>query len=548
MSAKELAHLEALRLTFGTAPARQKRALLRRLAGATFGNAATLTRYHEALAFIVAYPDDAATLALARAQLRDFAARADLARERDKLANSGIAGTAVHYRLFWMMAHRLARRLHGRLHLNWDEVADFGPRLKAALPLLLPPITAEAVERSDAPIKDIVDHLRGRQSDAAWLAARYEEIGDAFLREHLHDTVDAAYVLAPGSGYPSRSSAWHARAPRAWRKTPPPSGRPDLAAELKRPPRAVRRVGRAEGQALIDLAREAMLTRQRDLAAFSWGNADDVVMVDDGDGLAFAIIGSLPRHRLPLPAVHGWIMLRNRVPVGYVQTDTLLKGSELSFNVFETFRGVEAGHLFARVLAVTRHLFDARAFSIEPYQLGEGNDEGIASGAWWFYYKLGFRPIADGPKRVLASELKRMARNPAHRSSAATLMRLARGHMVWEPEAGRRAWLPLVPALGLGLRMARGPTALEDALRRANARFGVGSTKRWSVDERAAWANMAPLALALPGVRRWGVDERRAAIDALKCKGAKSESAFLRRVDAHPQLTRSMQALLAAQG
>ena len=49
--------------------------------------------------------------------------------------------------------------------------------------------------------------------------------------------------------------------------------------------------------------------------------------------------------------------------------------------------------LFApRLLAARAHLFGTRSFSIEPYQLGKNNDEGIASGAWWFYAKLGFRP------------------------------------------------------------------------------------------------------------------------------------------------------------
>jgi hypothetical protein len=35
-------------------------------------------------------------------------------------------------------------------------------------------------------------------------------------------------------------------------------------------------------------------------------------------------------------------------------------------------------------------LFDVDSFTINPYQLGDGNDEALASGAWWFYYKFGF--------------------------------------------------------------------------------------------------------------------------------------------------------------
>ena len=37
-------------------------------------------------------------------------------------------------------------------------------------------------------------------------------------------------------------------------------------------------------------------------------------------------------------------------------------------------------------------MFGSDTFAIYPYQLGHENDEGLDSGAWWFYYKLGFRP------------------------------------------------------------------------------------------------------------------------------------------------------------
>jgi hypothetical protein len=287
-----------------------------------------------------------------------------------------------------------------------------------------------------------------------------------------------------------------------------------------------------------------MLTRARDLAAFSWGSEDDVTLVDDGDGLSFALIGSLPERRLPLPVVHGWIMLRNRVPVGYVQTDTLLAGSELSFNVFPTFRGAEAGYLFARVLATARHVLGARAFSLEPYQLGAGNYEGIDSGAWWFYYKLGFRPIAPGPQRVLARELARLRRDPAHRSSRKTLLALAEGHLVYEPEAGQRAWLPLMPSLGLARRWHAGSASAVDAAEQALRRFAAQGFGEWSVAERQAWQRLAPLLLALGGVASWSALEKQMAVEAVLAKAGRHEIEFARRVAAHAPLTLALQRLL----
>ena len=537
-----LRRLEALRLQYGGDAGTRKRELLAQLRGASFGSAATLTRYHEILCFIAAYPDDARLLAAVRRESRAFSRRPDLARWRAALADSGMAGTATHYNYFWMKARWLALRFPRRFRVNWS-VPEFEARLKAALPLLLPWHQAEAVKRSALPLRVIVDRLRGNLTDAAFLAQAIEGMaGDSFAREHIHDSIDAAFVLQPGHGFPSRTLAWHAAAPWVLRASPPSAVRPDLQVELQRKPAGVRRVGATEGRVLIELAREAMLTRGRDLAAFSWGDLRDVMLVDDGDGLAFALIGSLPERRLPLPVVHGWLMLRNRVPVGYVQTDCLLAGAEVAFNVFPTFRGAEAGYLFARVLACTHHLLGARAFSIEPYQLGYGNQEGIESGAWWFYYKLGFRPIAPEPRRLLAAEQERMRRQPAHRSSAALLLRMASGHMVWQPEAGRRAWLPLVPGLGLARGWESGTTAAQAALRR----FGIGGTPRWPRDEWAAWERLAPFLLALGEVEAWSAADKHSAVAALRAKGGMREIEFLRRVEAHAPLRAAFERLLAS--
>ncbi|MGH8458006.1 MAG: hypothetical protein ACRESV_01540, partial [Nevskiales bacterium] len=71
----------------------------------------------------------------------------------------------------------------------------------------------------------------------------------------------------------------------------------------------------------------------------------------------------------------------------------------------------------------------------DPYQLGKDNEEGIASGAWWFYYKLGFRPRAAQARGILRRELARMKARSKHRSSARTLRKLAEWPLffVFEP-------------------------------------------------------------------------------------------------------------------
>ena len=390
--------------------------------------------------------------------LARFARRADLRRFRDALADSGIAGTAIRYRFFWSTLRWLAQRWPQRIAIerNEPEVAD---KLAAALPLLLSWAEAATQKQLDTPAFAAIDRLRARgERAAAFLARRIAAMpGDDFTREAFHDAIEPSYELEPGPDTPARGSAFYAAAPMAFQHAPLRRVRPDLRVELARPHRAERRLGAREGVRLIELARGAMLTRSRDLDAFAYGNPRDVRLVEDGGGLAFALIGIVPERRQLIPATCGYLILHNGVPIGYGEAFVIGRSATMTFNIFESFRGGETAYTFCRTLAMVRQVFGAESFSFDQYQLGQGNDEAIASGAWWFYYKLGFRPIAAGARRLLRAELARMRADPRHRSSAATLRALAESHLLFDFDRRRRPSLPPLaePGLRVGAALAR---------------------------------------------------------------------------------------------
>jgi len=207
-----LKRLEALRLSYGGVAAICKRRLLEQLRTRRFNSANAVLRYHEVLCWLAAYPDDSAILALVHAALTSFARRTDLARFRINLGNSGIAGTAIRYNFFWMMSRWLVEEMPQRLVLDWDS-GDFEPRLRAVLPLLLGWNQAEAARRSAFPVRKLIDHVRGDESAAVFVLNAIGNLpGDTFTREHLHDALDPAYTLQPAAGFPSRTTAHHARA------------------------------------------------------------------------------------------------------------------------------------------------------------------------------------------------------------------------------------------------------------------------------------------------------------------------------------------------
>ena len=383
MTTATLGALERRKDQYGAGCVEAKLELLRRLARADLRSARAVRRLHEVLCFLRAYPDDARLLAQVDGMLARFHLRTDLRRARAALADSGIAGTAIRYRFFWSTLRWLAQRWPQRLVIDRSET-EVADRLAAALPLILTWADAATLKLLDPPAFAAIDRLRGRgEGAAAFLVRRIAAMpGDGFTREAFHDAIEASYELEPGSDTPARTRARHTAAPFSYQREPLRRARPDLREELGRLHRAVRLVSPREGEQLIELARSAMVTRSRDLDAFAYGNAHDVRLVDDGGGLGFALIGVTPERRALVPATCGYLILHNGVPIGYGEAFAIGRSATMTFNIFESFRGGEAAHTFARTLAMVRHVFGAESFSLDQYQLGKGNDEAIASGAW----------------------------------------------------------------------------------------------------------------------------------------------------------------------
>jgi hypothetical protein len=553
---RALAELERHRARFGPGAAAARLATLRVLERATLPRAADVARLHDALCFLRAYPDSPPVLRVVDRMLRGFQDRADLARHAAALGDSGIAGTMIEFRFFWPTARWLAARWGRQLHVVWPEF-EHVDRLEDLLPLLTLFAETPALDEIDWTPRQWLARLAGRdESDAAFLVRRFDALPmDEFAKEKLYDQLDPPLRLAPGADTPARTREVVAgRRPVVFQRRTPARTRPDLRAAARRPI-TMREVPRAEAARLIDLARAAMVTRQRDLDAFSWADPADVRMADAGEGLCFAVMGVRPERRLLLESVHGMLTLKNGVPIGYVLVGSLFGSAEIAYNVFETWRGMEAARIYGRVLAVTRRLFGCDSFTIVPYQLGEGNDEALETGAWWFYQKLGFAPRDRAARALMRAELDRMRRRPGHRSSRATLARLARANLFLHLGRAREDVMGIVPLPAVGLAVQRRVAerfgsdrerASRVAVAEAAARLGGGPDRRWANGERLAWERWSPLVTALPGIERWSAAERRALVEVIRAKGGRRESEYVRRFDAHPRLRSGLRRLAVA--
>jgi hypothetical protein len=553
--------LDRLKAGYGPGAAARKLALLRGLDRGRLGRAGDVLRLHEILCWLRAYPDDAPVLARVERMLRAFPRRGDLRRHAASLADSGIAGTEIRFRFFQPTASDLARRFPRLLRIDWKSFRN-QDLLERLLPLLSLYAETPALDEYALTPREWVERMKDRrETDAHWLVRRFDALRvDPFVREKLYDELDAPLVLSPGPGTPARTNAKDGAAQGArrgaaavfYQMEPLSRARPGLPEEIFRPPLAVRSVPPRRGRALIALAREAMVTRARDLDVFCWASPDDVRLVDCGRGLQFACIGVVPERRLMLEAVYGLLTLKNGVPIGYVLMSALFGSSEIAYNVFETYRGAEAGAVYGRVLATARALFGVDAFTIYPYQLGHGNPEAIRSGAWWFYRKLGFVPRDAQTVRLMRREAARMKTDPGHLSSPATLEKLAAQNLFYQTGRPRKDVIGVLSLADVGLRVTKRVAerfgsdregAAKECSREAARALGVRTFGGFTRGERMAWERWAPLVTILPGLERWSKGARRALVDVIRAKGGRRESDFVLLFDRHRPLRRAVAAL-----
>jgi hypothetical protein len=131
--------------------------------------------------------------------------------------------------------------------------------------------------------------------------------------------------------------------------------------------------------------------------------------------------------------------------------------------------------LYARTLNVFHHFTGARAFSLDPYQIGHENEEGIESGAFWFYRKLGFRPTRKDILRLALKEEEKIKTRKGYRTTAATLRKLAASPMIFELDSERRGDWDHFQIRKIGFKAQRGLSAEE---KQALAQISKGKASR----------------------------------------------------------------------
>jgi hypothetical protein len=556
-----LEQLDAARRRVGEIASVRLENLLRALGRHNFHDAQSLARFHDGLVFLRAFPPNPALLRRVESLLASFSQRiarlqaqdADLSiLDEEELA--GIAGTTLSALWNYDEVAWLARRFARVVAIDWDEY-DKTERMAAALPRFIPLLEEDAWVEADVPYRRWLQAASGG-CELAWLIRQFERLPvSPEERAEIFGALELPVRWQLGNSRATRTlgkrpvrQIFYHRGPLIQRREV------SLAQELAAPPLRIKKLSRREGGKIIDLCREATTVRYRELYGTSRGDPAQVVHANVGRGVEIFLWGLPAERRLSLRAYQAGFTLKNGVPINYIEGIALFEWMEIGFNTFYAYRDGETAWVYAQALRMLHQVLGVTCISVYPYQLGQGNEEAIKSGAFWFYRKLGFRPMRPELARLAATEEKKITANPAYRTPAATLRRLAQGHVVYEmPSSQIGAWDRFqMRNVGLAVqpRMAEKFAGDSSRIRRA-AKDRVAQllgldVERCTVREQRAFEDYALVLSLIPGLARWESAEKRQVEEIIRAKANSSEPVYSRLLQRHSQLRSAVLAIGSA--
>jgi len=557
-STRLLRELTELKRNFGRS-SRALEQLLRALGHYRFNDAGELVRFHESLLFFRAYPPNSSILKQVEAILKSFPQRILQLQESDAdlspLDNpevSGISSTSVTSNFSYAIVCWLVANYPAQLSIDWDWFEE-EERFGAAMPRFLPLLAEDAMVEAHVPCHDWLRAAKGRVNEVVWLIERFQSLEmSEKAKAELHDQLKI-HVIWKFSVSVSRTRI-QLRPRKIFFHNAPLIARRDVsfAVELAAPRIPIERLSPAQGEKILDIARATSAVRYRELHGFTFGDSRRVLKADLGRGTEAFVIGVPAENRLPLRAYHAALILKNGVPLGYFEGLSIFERMESGFNLYYTFREGETAWLYARILRLMRQLLGVTVFSIDPYQVGHENEEGIESGAFWFYRKLGFRPVQPGLMKLMLSEERKMSGDPGHRTTLRTLRKLAAGHMIYETPGtiakGARAvsWDRFhIRNVGLAVnrRMAREFDGDAQEIRAHATNFVERTlglqTVDWPAAARAAFENLA-LVLGMIAIDEWKLADRQLAARIVQAKASREEALYLKLMQKHSLLRAEM--------
>jgi hypothetical protein len=506
--------------------------------------------YYDTLLAMLAWPENKKLFDLLKKKMLDFTAAIRERLQSDstlaqQLNGTRIPGSVLTGQFSYAITNWLAHVYGDKLSLHSSEAGPETVRL--FFQQLLPAVEYESRSAGELSLQQRIKKLRGKtdSSDIAWLLnlARAAELPHRTL-EFLFNELKLFVSWKPGDpelkqGYlhvPVKKIAYHRksqRSPLCQKIAGLPLSGPSLLTAAKQ-------------QELVNIARATLVYLFRETDPFTYAAPRSLKFFELENGLSIALYSMKPGHRLSVESYIGYLVLRNGIPVAYGGGWIFGERCQFGINIPEPFRGAGSAMIFSQLIRTYHQYFGVKRFVVKPYQFGHHNKEALQSGAFWFYYKQGFRSEDEFLQQLAETEWKMIRDDKQYRTPVAILKKFTGANLVLSLDG------PAVPAFDAA-KLSLAVTgfinahfhgdrnrALRVCIQQTKKDLQAPSLKDWNHHENNNWNEWSLLAQACLSVKDWNKQEKKQLVQLIKSRDNTDERDFIQRLQKHRRLWKDL--------
>lgn len=417
-----ITQLFIIRNRYGKQAASEKIELLNSISSKTVKNKTTAASLYTALLFLVAYPDNKTIYTAANRLLQELQVNLQANEKLGySLYNSGITGTTLCAAFSFEMVKWLRETRPAEIKFNSFEATD--AQIQSILSVVMTKTESEILQDANAEWKGWLKQLKKPGED---MLDQFIAIFDSSdIRPEVKDELWNAIGINVEINFTS-----HCCLPASLTRVY--YNRSLIRKQIKQ--HAIQKpihvkLGQHEAEQIVDCSRMILLRKLRELDPISFSAAKNVSYYHLERGISIALMGMVADRRHPIDSYMGYLVFKNGLPVAYAGSWILFDSARIGLNVFSDYRGGEAKFIFDQVLQLHAKVYHLKRFTVDPYQVGKENSDGINSGAFWIYYHAGFRPLEKLQKELAEEEENKIRSKKGYRSPAPVLKTLANSRL-----------------------------------------------------------------------------------------------------------------------
>lgn len=486
-------------------------------------------QFHHVLLCMMAYPSNQSLLDLVKKTTSQLLQQlSKYPSIQDKLIGTGLLHTSVECNFTYQKTKHIIQYFPNQVSIH--SASSNIETQKAVLKLILPNVEYSKIHAGEKDFKSRISefHQSKHQTDLEWLLQTIEQSNpDGKTQAFLYNQLGVFIQWKVSSEKDSVSFLRGAQLPTYFHTTPLEK-KISLQDIIKQKLPTPVKLSLKEKQQLIHSAKMTLFYLYRETEPFTNANEDDITLFHLDKGISVALFGSTNNKRYSLESYIGYLVLKNNIPASYGGGWIFGERSQFGINILESFRGGESSLIICELLRVYHQYFKATRFVVKPYQFGLHNSEAIKTGAFWFYYKLGFRPENNELKALAKKEEEEKLKNPSYKSEASTLRKYTKSNIAltlsdntypdFDSEVISQKITHYINTQFEGNR----EKAINQCFKLLKEVLGI-NIKTWKTEDIDYAKQISILFCSYPDSKNWMIDHKKNIILLIQLKSAKTE-------------------------